>query len=355
MKEFLPTRFRYSDMEFEFTQEFAQKLDDQDSLSSFRELFHYPDLHESQTLYFAGNSLGLQPRSTREYLGIELDSWKELAVEGHFHGKNPWFHYHKFSKDSLAKLTGARPTEVVALNNLTSNLHFLMVSFYRPTADRFRIITESDAFPSDQYALESQVRSHGFDPDEAIIEVAPESGKYTLETSKIVDAIKEYGQSTALVLFSGVQYYTGQFFDIAAITEAGQESGAYVGFDLAHAIGNVPLNLHEDGPDFATWCSYKYLNSGPGAVSGIFVHDRHSRKPGLPRFAGWWGHDEESRFRMEKGFVPMEGADGWQVSNVNILSSAALRASLDIYDKAGINNLREKKYSVDGLPGVYAQ
>jgi kynureninase len=337
-------------MTFENSLQFAQSLDEKDTLKTYRNQFHIPKINGKDCIYFTGNSLGLQPKSTRQFVEEELLDWEKLGVEGHFHAKKrPWFHYHKFSKEALASLVGAKPIEVVSMNSLTTNLHLMMVSFYRPSGKKFKIIMEAGAFPSDQYAVESQVRFHGFDPTEAIIEVKPREGEATLRTEDIVTAIDKNAESIALVLFSGVQYYTGQFFDLKSITKAGHKAGAKVGFDLAHAVGNVPVNLDNSGADFAAWCSYKYLNSGPGGVSGIYVNERHANNPDLPRFAGWWGHNEEERFKMEKGFIPMEGADGWQQSNVNVLSSAAHMASLQVFKEAGIDKLRVKSLQLTGF------
>lgn len=330
--------------------DFAEKLDQNDPLKSYQEQFHIPKHNGDACLYFTGNSLGLQPKSARKFIDQELQNWQELAVEGHFKSKNrPWFHYHKFSKEALAGLVGAKPYEVVSMNNLTSNLHFMMVSFYRPTRQKFKILIEGGAFPSDQYAVESQIKFHGYDYDDALVELHPREGEGALRTEDIVETIKAEGDHLALVLLPGVQYFTGQWFDMNAITKAGHEVGAYVGYDLAHAIGNVPLQLHEDNVDFAVWCSYKYLNSGPGGVSGAFVHERHGTDKDIPRFAGWWGHNEGERFRMQKGFKPMPGADGWQLSNVNVLGSAAHLASLEIFEKVGIKALREKSLLLTGF------
>jgi kynureninase len=329
-------------MPSEFSLEQARHLDDQDGLHSFREQFVFPQHKGKNALYLCGNSLGLQPKSVRAALLQELDQWAEHAVEGHFRGQLPWMHYHKFLKEQSARLVGAQPHEVVVMNTLTVNLHLMMVSFYRPTSSRYKIIMEAGAFPSDQYAMETQVKWHGFDPQEAIVEIAPREGEDTLRTDDILHIIKEHGDSVALVMFGGVNYYTGQFYDLGQITRAGHSVGALVGFDLAHAAGNVPLTLHEWGPDFAVWCSYKYLNSGPGGPSGAFVHERHAANPNLPRFAGWWGHDETERFKMQKGFKPMYGADGWQLSNAQILAFAAHKASLDMFSAAGMENLRAK-------------
>lgn len=324
------------------TLDFAQKQDAQDPLRHYRDQFLFPQHQNRPVLYFCGNSLGLQPKTVRPALLAELDQWATYGVEGHFRGAMPWMYYHKFLTEQTARLVGAQNHEVVVMNTLTVNLHLMMVSFYRPTRERYKIIMEAGAFPSDQYALETQVRWHGFDPAEAIVEVAPRPGEDTLRTEDIVSTIEKEGAKTALVLFGGVNYYTGQFYDLAAITQAAHQAGAYAGFDLAHAAGNLPLRLHDWGADFAVWCSYKYLNSGPGGPSGAFVHERHADNPDLPRFAGWWGHDESERFKMRKGFRPMRGAEGWQLSNAQIFSFAAHKASLDVFDAAGMEALRAK-------------
>ncbi len=341
-------------MHYENTRDFARAQDAQDPLRPFREQFIFPKhaVNEAVTenvLYFCGNSLGLQPKTVRQALLAELDQWATHGVEGHFRGELPWMHYHKFLKPQSARLVGALPHEVVVMNTLTVNLHLAMVSFYRPTPQRHKIIMEAGAFPSDQYAVESQVRWHGFEPDEVIIEVAPRPGHDTLRTDDIVQIIEQHGNSTALVMFGGVNYYTGQFYDLEKIAAAAHRVGANVGFDLAHAAGNLPLKLHDWNADFAVWCSYKYLNSSPGGPAGLFVHERHGDNPALPRFAGWWGHDERERFQMKKGFKPMHGADGWQLSNAQIFSFAAHKASLDIFDAAGIENLREKSLRLTGF------
>lgn len=329
-------------MHYENTLAFARQQDAQDPLHPYRDEFLFPQHQARPVRYFCGNSLGLQPKSVRPALLAELDHWATHGVEGHFRGELPWMHYHKFLARQSADLVGALPHEVVVMNTLTVNLHLMMVSFYRPTRERFKIIMEAGAFPSDQYAMESQVRWHGFDPSEAIVEIAPRPGEDTLRTEDIVASIEREGPQTALVLFGGVNYYTGQFFDLPAIAAAAHRAGAYAGFDLAHAAGNLPLRLHDWGADFAVWCSYKYLNSGPGGPSGAFVHERHGNNPDLPRFAGWWGHDESERFQMRKGFKPMRGAEGWQLSNAQILSFAAHKASLDIFAAVGMAALREK-------------
>lgn len=335
-------------IDYQFTEAFARKMDAEDSLNSFRERFFFPKVNGEEAIYFCGNSLGLQPKSVKSYLGRELDNWANLAVDGHFHGEDAWFHAKQKSKPALAEILGAHTHEVVAMNNLSSNLHFLMVSFYRPTSERFKIIVEGGAFPSDMYMLETQVKFHGLNPDEVIIELHPREGEHILRTEDIVSEIKKQGDALAMVNMAGLQYYTGQLFDIKAITAAAHSVGAYAGYDLAHAAGNAVLKLHDWDVDFATWCSYKYINSGPGNISGIFVHERFADRPDLPRFGGWWGHDEGQRFLMEKGFVPMHGADGWQVSNTNVLALAAHQASLDIFMEAGMSNLRAKSEKLTG-------
>jgi len=338
-------------MNFETTKDFAQQLDKNDSLAHFRYKFWIPTLNsvskntnpsKEETVYFCGNSLGLQPKTTKAYIEQELEDWKNLGVEGHFHGKNPWLFYHKLLTKQTDKIVGAKEIEVVLMNNLTVNLHLLMVSFYRPTQKRFKILMEGGAFPSDQYAVESQVKFHGFSPNDAIVELIPRTGEDTLRTEDITKKIEDLGDSLALVMIGGVNYYTGQFFDLEKITAAAHKVGATAGFDLAHAAGNVPLQLHEWNVDFATWCSYKYLNSGAGGTSGVFIHEKYADDDLLPRFAGWWGHDEKARFQMKKGFIPMRGAEGWQLSNAQILPMAAHKASLDIFEEAGFENLRQK-------------
>jgi kynureninase len=335
-------------MNFENILELATGLDEQDILGRFRERFFIPQHNGKDCIYLTGNSLGLQPKTVKEYVNQELEDWAKLGVEGHFHAKNPWMPYHEIFPKQLSKIIGSLPHEVVVMNSLTVNLHLLMVSFYRPTKERYKIICEAKAFPSDQYAFESQVRYHGFDPDEAIIEVAPREGEYTLQTKDIVTAIQQHDESVAVVLFGGVNYYTGQYFDIETITEVAHKAGAYAGFDLAHAAGNVELHLNKWNVDFACWCSYKYLNSGPGGVAGAFIHELHAVNKDLPRFAGWWGYTKETRFKMEKGFEAIQTAEGWQLSNAPVLSMAAHKASLDIFDEAGIDKLHEKRKKLSG-------
>lgn len=329
-------------MHFENNIEFAQQLDEKDILQSSRDKFYIPVINGNECIYFTGNSLGLQPKTTQDYVVNELEDWANFGVEGHFHSRNPWMPYHEILTQQLADVVGALPEEVVSMNQLTVNLHLLMVSFYRPVQQRYKIICEAKAFPSDQYAMESQVRYHGYDPADAIIEVAPREGEYEIRTEDIIAAIEKHQHETALVLFGGVNYYSGQVLDMKAITNAAHTAGITCGFDLAHAVGNVELKLHDWGVDFATWCSYKYLNSGPGGVSGVFINQKHIADKNIPRFAGWWGHTKETRFRMEKGFEPIPTAEGWQVSNAPVLSMAAHKASLDIFTEAGMTNLFEK-------------
>jgi len=335
-------------MEYEFTKEFAAQQDKADELSHFRNMFHMPKFDGREVHYFTGNSLGLQPKIAKELVDEELDAWAKYGVEGHFEGKRPWFHYHKFTKGMMARLVGALASEVVVMNSLTVNLHLMMVSFYRPSTKRFKIITEGGAFPSDQYALESQVRFHGFDPNEAIIELLPREGEYTLRTTDIIDTIHKHGDTIALVMMGGVQYFTGQLFDMKTITEVGHASGAKVGFDLVYAVGNVPLQLHEWDVDFAVWCSYKYLNSGPGNQAGAFINQRYANDLTIPRFAGWWGYNEQQRFMMQKGFMPLLDSDGWQLSNVNVLSTAAIMASMEVFHKVDPRKLRMKSINLTG-------
>ena len=329
-------------MQFTNSLEFAREKDQQDPLKDFRSKFFIPPHNEKETVYFTGNSLGLQPKKTSEYIQQELNDWARFGVEGHFHAKNPWFSYHEIFPPLISKIVGAHPEEVVVMNQLTVNLHLLMASFYRPTETRFKIICEAKAFPSDQYALESQAILHGFDPAHAIIEVGPRPGEHHIHTEDIVATIKQHSHDVCLVMFGGVNYYSGQVLDMKTITRVAHESGALAGFDLAHAAGNVHLELHNWEVDFASWCSYKYLNSGPGGVAGAFIHNKHVTNKQIPRMAGWWGYDKETRFQMNKGFNPIPTAEGWQLSNAPVLSMAAHKASLDIFDEAGMTPLLEK-------------
>lgn len=329
-------------MKFENTLAFAQDLDAQDQLNTYRNRFFMPTYLEKDVRYFTGNSLGLQAKSTATYVQQELDDWAKFGVEGHFHAQRPWFSYHENLTEKLAKLVGAKAKEVVVTHSLTTNLHLLMVSFYRPLGKRTKILCEAKAFPSDQYALESQVKFHGLNTDEHLVEVFPREGEHLIREEDILAKIKELGDELALVMIGGVNYYSGQLFDIQKITKAAHEVGAIAGWDLAHAAGNVILNLHDWEVDFAAWCSYKYLNSSPGGVSGMFVHEKHANKPELPRFAGWWGHDKSTRFLMEPGFQPMQGAEGWQLSNAPVMGMAVHLASLDIFNEVGMEKLRAK-------------
>lgn len=329
-------------MQFENSLAFARTTDSEDVLRDFRNEFYIPEINGKPCVYLTGNSLGLLPKAAEKALKDELEDWKNLGVEGHFHGKNPWFHYHKFLTANAAAIVGAKESEVVVMNQLSSNLHFLFVSFYRPNPSRYKIIMEAGAFPSDMYLVESQVRFHGYKPEDAIIEVSPRAGEHALRTEDILSVIEQHADQTALVFFSGVQYYTGQVFDIAAITAKAHACGALAGFDLAHAAGNIELSLHSWDVDFAAWCSYKYLNSGPGSVGGVFVHEKYANNRELPRFAGWWGHHESERFKMLKGFVPEPGAAGWQVSNAPVLSMCVHKTSLEIFARAGMNRIAAK-------------
>ncbi len=336
---------------FQPGRDFAVALDRDDPLGRFRDEFHVPRSEEGEEeIYFVGNSLGLLPRRTPGYVDEELEKWKRLAVKAHFDGQNPWLPYHELLAEPMARLVGASATEVVTMNSLTANLHLMMTSFYRPTRERHRILLEDRAFPSDDYAVESQTVVHGFDPAEALVRLRPDGHKGpTIDTAEIARILESEGESIALVLLPGVQYYTGQAFEIGEITRLAHAKGCVVGFDLAHAAGNLVLRLHDWNVDFAVWCTYKYLNSGPGSVGGCFVHERHGLRQDLPRLAGWWGHDKKSRFRMEPGFRPIPGAEGWQLSNPPILSLAAIRASLAVFMEAGeMEPLREKSVRLTG-------
>jgi kynureninase len=331
---------------FQTGEDFAIAMDEADPLASYRERFFFPEASGRECIYLCGHSLGLQPKSVKAYIEEGLKDWAELGVEGHFHARNPWMPYHRLLTLQTAQLVGARAVEVVVMNSLTVNLHLMMVSFYRPTAARYKILIERGAFPSDQYAVQSQIRFHGFDPATALIELTPLSGESYLREEEIDAMIEHSGDEIALIMLGGVNYATGQAFDMQRITHAGHARGCVVGFDLAHAAGNLPLRFHDWGPDFAIWCSYKYLNGGPGCIAGCFVHERHALAWDLPRFAGWWGHNEQSRFEMGPQFQPMAGAEGWQLSNPPIVSLASLRASMDIFDEVGMERLRTKSISL---------
>ena len=329
-------------MTFENTLEFAQALDKKDILKDFREKFYLPVINGKECIYFTGNSLGLQPKRTQEHVLDELEDWASYGVEGHHHARNPWLSYHEVFPELLVDIVGAKPDEIVVMNQLTVNLHVLMTTFYRPDKTRYKIICEAKAFPSDQYAIESQVLLHGLKPGETIIEISPRAGEHTISHEDILHAIKENAGELALVIFGGVNYYSGQVFDMQAITKAAHDAGAYCGFDLAHAVGNVELHLHEWNADFACWCSYKYLNSGPGGVAAVFIHERHIANKELLRLAGWWGTNKADRFKMEKDFDPIPTAEGWQLSNAPVLSMAAHKASLEIFAEAGMKNIFAK-------------
>ena len=324
------------------TLDFAIKQDELDPLKSYRKQFHFPSFHEKKMIYYTGNSLGLQPISTKKYIDQELNDWAKWGVEGHFHAQRPWMPYHEFITEKAAKIVGGKNNEVVVTHSLTTNLHLLMVSFYRPTKTRFKILCEKKAFPSDQYALQSQAKFHGYQPEEAIVEIGPRDGEYTIREEDVLAKIEELGESLAMIMIGGVNYFTGQVFPMKEITAAGHKVGATVGFDLAHGAGNIPVSLHDWNVDFAAWCGYKYLNSGPGGSSGLFIHERHVKNKDLIRFAGWWGHDKNDRFLMPDKFNPIPTAEAWQLSNAPVLSMAAHLASLDIFDEVGMDALREK-------------
>lgn len=330
-------------LEFSSDPAFARECDQLDVLAPFREEFFIPRSSDGRpAVYFTGNSLGLQPRQTRQFVLTELEDWANLAVEGHLHARHPWLSYHEFLAEPMARVVGARPEETVVMNSLTVNLHLMLVSFYRPEANRKKLLIEKGAFPSDRYAVESHIKCRGLDPAECLVELAPRAGEATLRTEDIVAAVNSIGDQLALVMFGGVNYYTGQAFDLGQIAAAAHSVGAFAGFDLAHSAGNIDLDLSNSGVDFAVWCSYKYLNAGPGGVAGVFVNARHAERSDLCRFAGWWGHDKETRFLMGPEFKPLRGAEGWQISNPPILQMAALWASLEIFDRAGMERLRQK-------------
>ncbi len=337
-------------MKFQDSREFARNLDAEDKLAGFRERFHIP-IHANgqEVLYFCGHSLGLQPKSAADFIVDELSDWQHLGVRGHFEAQRPWLPYHEYLTDLTARLVGARPIEVVHMNTLTVNLHLMMVSFYRPTPVRHKILIETPAFPSDHYAVWSQIRFHGFDPDTSLLTIGPRGGESSIRREDLDTMIEREGSEIALILLPGVQYYSGQAFDIEHITSVGHKAGCIVGFDLAHAVGNLPLELHKSSIDFAVWCNYKYLNSGPGAVGGCFVHERHSNSVELPRFAGWWGQDKATRFEMGPDFHPIPGAEGWQLSNPPIFSLAPVLASLEVFAAAGMPALQRKSQRLTGF------
>ena len=337
-------------MTYQNSLDYAKQLDQEDPISYLRNEFHIPrDKDGKEWLYFTGNSLGLQPKITSKYIEQELDDWANFGVEGHFEAKNPWLSYHELLTDTMAKVVGAKPIEVVVMNTLTTNLHLLMVSFYQPSKTKYKIIIEGDAFPSDRYAVQSQLSFHGFDPEEALIEWKPKEGKELLELEDLKSILDSQGDEVALLLIGGVNYYTGQYLDIKKIAELGHAKKCMVGIDLAHGAGNIQPDLHDSSIDFAAWCTYKYLNSGPGSLSGLFVHEKHAQRKDLPRFAGWWNHNKETRFNMRQPFDVMEGAEGWQLSNPPILSMAAIKASLDIFEKVGMDALVKKSKKLTGF------
>jgi kynureninase len=336
-------------MSFENTLAYARQLDSEDPLASYRDKFHIPkDKNGQDWLYFTGNSLGLQPKTTQKYIQQELDDWANYGVEGHFEAKNPWMPYHELLTASMAKIVGAKPIEVVVMNTLTTNLHLLMVSFFRPTKTKYKIVIESDAFPSDRYAVQSQLQFHGFDSASGLVEWKPRQGEELLRIEDLETILAEQGDEIALLLIGGVNYYTGQYLDLKRIAKLGHAKNCMVGIDLAHGAGNVSPDLHDSGIDFAAWCSYKYLNAGPGSLGGLFVHEKHANNRGLPRFAGWWNHNKETRFNMRQPFDVMKGAEGWQLSNPPILSMAAIKASLDMFDEVGMKALRNKSEKLTG-------
>ena len=335
-------------VDYKDTLDYALDLDKQDELAHYRSLFLIPEHNGNDTRYFCGNSLGLQPASVKQYMEDELADWAKFGVEGHFLAKNPWFSYHHIFSERIAKLVGAKKDEVVIMNGLTVNLHLLLCSFYRPNKERFKIIMEAGAFPSDRYAIETQVRMHHLNPEDCIIELYPAEGKHIIEEEDIVDVINKHGSQLAVVMLGGVNYYTGQLFDMEKIASAAHAVGAFAGFDLAHATGNVPLNLHNWKVDFACWCSYKYLNAGPGAVAGVFVHEKHGNDTSLFRLGGWWGNDEKSRFTMPRQFVPQQGATGWQMSNAPVFNMVGLNASLEIFINAGMDKMQAKSRLLTG-------
>ncbi|HET9679857.1 MAG TPA: kynureninase [Gammaproteobacteria bacterium] len=336
-------------MTFNTTPELAQQLDKTDDLRGYRERFYIPrNADGADVVYLCGNSLGLQPKKTADYLQQELEDWQSLGVRGHMQARRPWLPYHELVTPLTAAIVGAKPTEVVNMNSLTANLHLMMVSFYQPTKTRYKILIEKGAFPSDQYAVAAQLRFHGFDPAQGLLELAPRAGEHALRMEDIAQCLEREGDAIALVMLAGVQYYTGQAYDMAEITRLAQQKGCRVGFDLAHAVGNLALSLHDWNMDFAVWCNYKYLNSGPGAVGGCFVHERHARDTSLPRFTGWWGHDKASRFDMKPDFDPTPGAQGWQLSNPPIMALAPVLAASEITAQAGMPALRQKSEQLTG-------
>lgn len=335
-------------MIYENNKTFAKQLDDKDPLASYREKFYIPQVNGRDSIYLCGNSLGLQPKTVKDYLDQELKDWASLGVEGHLKAKNPWYSYHESFSNPLSRLVGAKSSEVIAMNGLTVNLHLMLISFYRPQGKRYKILCEHKAFPSDQYAFESQVKLNGYDPEDAIIEVGPKDGDSLIDNEQFLEKIEEHKDELALVVLGGVNYYTGQYYDLERIAKASHDAGAYVGYDLAHAVGNIEMSLHDWGVDFGVWCSYKYLNSGAGGVAGAFVHEKHFANKEIRRLAGWWGHDKESRFLMEPGFNPIPTAESWQLSNAPVFSMAPHMASLKIFDEVGMDALCRKRDMLTG-------
>lgn len=333
-------------MTFKNTREYSQQLDQQDPLRPYRNEFLFPKVNGKEVIYFTGNSLGLQPKKAKEYVDEVMTDWAELAVEGHFQAEKAWWDYHERFSNKLSKVVGAKPSEITVMNTLTVNLHLLMVSFYRPTKERYKIIMEEKAFPSDQYMIASQVRFHGLEPGDVIVEVKKREGEHHFRTEDILKTIEEAGEGCALILMGGVNYYNGQVLDMETITKAGKQTGAFVGWDLAHAAGNIELNLHEWGVDFAAWCSYKYMNSGPGNASGCYIHEQYHNRKDIPRFEGWWGHNKERRFLMEPEFQPEPTAHAWQISNAPILALAPYLASLELFEEVGMPALIEKRDTI---------
>lgn len=345
----LETENKFTLSNYQIGLDYAKQQDQNDVLASYRNRFHIPkDKNGNEWIYMTGNSLGLQPKSTKEYINQELEDWANLGVEGHFEAKNPWMPYHEFLTDSMAKIVGAKPIEVVIMNTLTTNLHLLMVSFYQPSKTKYKIVIESDAFPSDRYAVQTQLEFHGFDANEGLIEWKPRKGEEILQIEDLETILEEQGDEIALLLIGGVNYYTGQYLDLKKIARLGHSKNCMVGIDLAHGAGNIQPELHDSGVDFAAWCTYKYLNSGPGSLGGLFVHEKHAHNKKLKRFAGWWSHNKSTRFNMRQPLDVIPGAEGWQLSNPPILSMAAIKASLDMFNEVGMDALRSKSEQLTG-------
>jgi len=345
---------------FDTTLNTALLLDKNDALSFYKQQFHFPKHQEKEVIYFCGNSLGLQPKNVENAVMQELNDWKNLGISGFAKAKNPWLYYQEYLKPTLATIVGAKEQEITVMNTLTVNLHLLMLSFYKPTAARYKIVMEAGAFPSDQYAVETLVRHFGLNPNDCIVEIEPNIGEKTLTTSQIIEVIEQHGESIAMIVFGGMNYYTGQLFDMPTIAETAHKIGAIVGFDLAHVVGNVPTHLHDWNVDFACWCSYKYLNGGPGAVGGIYVHEKFAKDVETPRLGGWWGNEESIRFKMEKGFIPKANASGWNISTAQVMNIVCLKASLEMFEEIGMEKIRQKsiqltaylEYLLNQLPSL---